>query len=284
MLKIKLLSAAWRLSDEGLIQKIKIISDLKLRASWGVTGNNRIPNNAQFSLLGTNNYPLNNVSLAGFSPSTIENRHLGWEQTVGTNFGLDFGILKNRISGSVDIYTKTTKDLLLRAPVSAISGYTDAKTGAKSSRVQYTKFLEKGSTIPVDRFDHPVNFPLIRYEDVLLMYAEILNEEAATPPAAAVTILNRIRTRAGVPSITPATKADFKLAMEQERQWEFCGEGLRWHDLVRTERALTVMNKYITDNAVPLKRLIDEHDLIYPIPQKELLINPGFWKQNPGYY
>ena len=164
------------------------------------------------------------------------------------------------------------------------TGYTDTKTGAKSSRVQYTKFLEKGSTIPVDRYDHPVNFPLIRYEDVLLMYAEILNEEAATPPAAAVTILNRIRTRAGVPSITPATKADFKLAMEQERQWEFCGEGLRWHDLVRTGRALEVMNKYITDNAVPVGRLIDEHDLIYPIPQKELLINPGFWKQNPGYY
>ena len=164
------------------------------------------------------------------------------------------------------------------------TGYTDTKTGAKSSRVQYTKFLEKGSTIPVDRYDHPVNFPLIRYEDVLLMYAEILNEEAAAPPAAAVTILNRIRTRAGVQSITPATKAEFKLAMEQERQWEFCGEGLRWHDLVRTGRALEVMNKYITDNAVPVGRLIDEHDLIYPIPQKEMLINPGFWKQNPGYY
>ena len=163
------------------------------------------------------------------------------------------------------------------------TGYTDTKTLAKSSRVQYTKFLEKGSTVPVDRYDHPVNFPLIRYEDVLLMYAEILNEEAGTPPAAAITILNRIRTRAGVPSLTPATKEAFRLAMEQERQWEFCGEGLRWHDLVRTERALTVMNKYLTDNAVPLGRAVDAHDLLYPIPQKELLINPGFWKQNAGY-
>ncbi len=161
------------------------------------------------------------------------------------------------------------------------TGYTEAKTGVKSTRVQFTKFLEKGSTAPVDKYDYPNNFPIIRYEDVLLMYAEILNEETPTPPAQALTILNRIRTRAGVPSITPATQAAFRLAMEQERQWEFCGEGLRWHDLVRTERALPVMAKHLLDNVV--NRTIDAHDLIYPIPLKEMLINPGFWKQNPGY-
>ncbi len=163
------------------------------------------------------------------------------------------------------------------------TGYTDAKTGAKSARSQFTKFVEKGSTIPVDRYDHPNNYPLIRYEDVLLMYAEILNEESATPPAQAITNLNRIRKRAGLADITPTTKEAFKLAMEQERQWEFCGEGLRWHDLVRTGRALQVMNKFMTDNIVPINRSLDDHDLLYPIPLKELLINPGYWKQNPGY-
>ena len=163
------------------------------------------------------------------------------------------------------------------------TGYTDAKTGAKSARSQFTKFVEKGSTIPVDRYDHPNNYPLIRYEDVLLMYAEILNEESATPPAQAITNLTRIRKRAGLADITPTTKEAFKLAMEQERQWEFCGEGLRWHDLVRTGRALQVMNKFMTDNIVPINRSLDDHDLLYPIPLKELLINPGYWKQNPGY-
>jgi SusD family len=107
--------------------------------------------------------------------------------------------------------------------------------------------------------------------------------EPIPPPAQAIIILNRIRTRAGVPNITPATKEAFKLALEQERQWEFCGEGLRWHDLVRTGRALVVMNKFLKDNNVPLGRTLTENDLLYPIPQKELLINPGFWKQNPGY-
>jgi TonB-dependent starch-binding outer membrane protein SusC len=116
-------SAAWRLSDESLIKKIKLISDLKLRASWGVTGNNRIPDNAQFSLLGTQNYPLNNASISGFSPVTIENLDLGWEQTASKNFGLDFGLFGNRLLGSVDLYNRKTSDLLLRAPVSALSGF-----------------------------------------------------------------------------------------------------------------------------------------------------------------
>ena len=163
------------------------------------------------------------------------------------------------------------------------TGYTDAKTGSKSTRPQFTKFLEKGATTAVDRYDYPNNYPVIRYEDVLLMYAEILNEEAAAPPAAAITILNRIRTRAGVANVTPVTKAEFKLAMEQERAWEFRGEGLRWHDLVRTGRAIEVVDKFLKTNLISLGRSLDDHDLLYPIPLKELLINPDYWKQNSGY-
>ncbi len=163
------------------------------------------------------------------------------------------------------------------------TGYTDTKTLAKSNRIQLTKFLEKGSTAPTSIGDQPNNFPLIRYEDVLLMQAEVLNEEAATPPLQALTYLNRTRKRAGLADTTIATKEGFRMAIEQERQWEFVGEGLRWHDLVRTGRAVEVMNKHFKDNAVPIGRLIDDHDLLYPIPQRELLINPGFWTQNKGY-
>jgi TonB-dependent starch-binding outer membrane protein SusC len=119
-------SAAWRVSDENFLKNSQLISDVKLRASWGVTGNNRIPDNAQFSLLGTQNYPLNGVSIGGFSPVTIENNDLGWEQTESTNLGLDFGLFKNRILVSVDAYKKLTSDLLLRAPVSAVSGFADS--------------------------------------------------------------------------------------------------------------------------------------------------------------
>ena len=119
-------SAAWRVSDENFLKNSQLISDVKLRASWGVTGNNRIPDNAQFSLLGNQSYPLNGVAIGGFSPVTIENNDLGWEQTESTNFGLDFGLFKNRILVSVDAYKKLTSDLLLRAPVSAVSGFADS--------------------------------------------------------------------------------------------------------------------------------------------------------------
>jgi TonB-dependent starch-binding outer membrane protein SusC len=151
-------SAAWRVSDEGFIKNLKIISDLKVRASWGVTGNNRIVNNAQFSLLGINNYPLNNLSVAGFSPSTIENRNLGWEQTAGTNLGIDFGIFKNRISGSVDIYKKTTKDLLLKAPVSAVSGFADSWQNVGSVENKGIEFMINTRNIVKPNFSWSTNF------------------------------------------------------------------------------------------------------------------------------
>ncbi len=151
-------SAGWRISEEPFIQKLKVISDLKVRASWGVTGNNRIPNNAQFSLLGGNNYPLNSVAVPGFSPSTIENRQLGWEQTVGTNYGFDLGVLKNRISFSLDFYTKTTKDLLLKAPVSAISGFPDSWQNVGSVENKGVELMLTTHNISKPNFTWSTNF------------------------------------------------------------------------------------------------------------------------------
>lgn len=166
------------------------------------------------------------------------------------------------------------------------SGYVDAKTKFVSPRIQFTKFLEKGTTAPTSNRDYPNNYPVIRYEDVLLMQAEVLNEgvgDGASVPAQALTYLNRIRTRAGVPVLKTMTKENFRLALEQERRWEFAAEGLRWFDLVRTGRALPVMNQFIKDNGVRHPTPLDEHDLLFPIPLQELQINPGFWQQNPGY-
>jgi starch-binding outer membrane protein, SusD/RagB family len=96
------------------------------------------------------------------------------------------------------------------------------------------------------------NFPVYRYSDVLLMYAECLNE-AGFPNAQAFTLLNQVRTRAGLPNKTegnvlPALavndQAAFRLAIEQERRVEFAGECHRWFDLVRTDRAVTVMTAH----------------------------------------
>ena len=117
-------SAGWRVSSEDFMKGINFISDLKLRASWGVTGNNRIPNNSQFATLGVSNYPLNGVAVNGYSPNGFQNEALGWEQTASYNYGFDFGVLQNRLLVTADYYVKNTTDLLYNVPLSSLTGFT----------------------------------------------------------------------------------------------------------------------------------------------------------------
>ena len=116
-------SVGWRVSGENFMQGVTFISDLKARASWGVTGNNRIPNNSQFATLGVSNYPLGGTSVNGYSPAGFQNRDLGWEQTASFNYGLDFSVLDNRLQVSADYYTKQTTDLLYQVPLSSLTGF-----------------------------------------------------------------------------------------------------------------------------------------------------------------
>ncbi len=117
-------SLGWRVSSEDFMQGVTFISDLKARASWGVTGNNRIPNNSQFATLGVSNYPLNGSSVNGYAPSGFQNEDLGWEQTASFNYGLDFSVLQNRLQVTADYYTKNTTDMLYTVPLSSLTGFT----------------------------------------------------------------------------------------------------------------------------------------------------------------
>lgn len=125
------------------------------------------------------------------------------------------------------------------------------------------------------------NWPLLRFADVLLMYAEVINETNNGPNAVAYEALNRVRRRAfGVTNTSVdypvgLSKADFFLAVEAERRLELAFEGHRWFDLLRTDRALPVM--------LSKGFKILPHHLLMPIPQAEIDINPAKMKQNPGY-
>jgi hypothetical protein len=114
------LSLGWVLSKEGFLASNPTISFLKLRASYGLTGNAGIGNFRHLGLFGVDSY---NGS-SGLIPSQIANADLGWETTRQMDLGLDFGFFKNRISGEIDFYMKNTNDLLLDVPVPATSGYT----------------------------------------------------------------------------------------------------------------------------------------------------------------
>lgn len=114
---------AWKTSEEDFIKNIKEISNLKMRFSYGVTGNERIPPYSYFSSMENAFYANNGGQLLGIAPSSLANENLKWETTTQYDAGIDLGLFDNRINLTLDYYVKRTEDLLLNAPVSAQSGY-----------------------------------------------------------------------------------------------------------------------------------------------------------------
>lgn len=114
-------SAGWILSEENFLKNSKSLNYLKLRGSWGLTGNAEIGESQYLNLYNISNYP----ALPGFVPYQIGDPTLGWEKTTQVDIGLDFGFLNNRITGEIDWYNKQTKDLLLAVNVPATNGYFD---------------------------------------------------------------------------------------------------------------------------------------------------------------
>ena len=117
---------SWIASEESFIKNIEAISLLKVRASYGANGNDAISPYQTKSLNTTTHYAFGNggSSIIGVIPETVMgNESLKWESTYATNVGIDFGILNNRISGSFDIYNKTTKDLIVQRTIPPTNGY-----------------------------------------------------------------------------------------------------------------------------------------------------------------
>ena len=110
----KSISASWKLSNEKFMESTKkYIDNIKFRFGYGETGNQQIPNNLYGSIL----IPQNSGVGSGFLPSNIPNPDLKWESLVQTNLGLDFTLLDSRISASIDVYNKESKDFLFRVPL-----------------------------------------------------------------------------------------------------------------------------------------------------------------------
>jgi TonB-linked SusC/RagA family outer membrane protein len=112
---------AWKVKDEAFLSNVPVVSELKLRLGWGLTGQQDFPPPlfpylAAYQLSQTNaSYEFGNTYYQGYRP-TGYNPALKWEQTATTNIGVDYGFLDNRISGSIDVYEKKTSDLLNSIP------------------------------------------------------------------------------------------------------------------------------------------------------------------------
>lgn len=121
---------AWKIKEENFLKDVSAINELKLRLGWGVTGQQNIgqgdyPYLARYNL-GLNNaaYQFGNEFVQTLRPDGFDDK-IKWEETITNNIGLDYGFYNNRITGSLDLYLRTTKDLLNVVPVAAGSNFTN---------------------------------------------------------------------------------------------------------------------------------------------------------------
>lgn len=114
-------SAAWRVGEEDFIKQFSWINELKVRASYGLTGNDGIPDFASLGLYGGG---FNYGGVSGIAPTQLPNPDLKWETTSQMGFGIDLAFFDNRISIKADIYSNHTSDLLLARPIPPSTGYT----------------------------------------------------------------------------------------------------------------------------------------------------------------
>jgi hypothetical protein len=172
-----------------------------------------------------------------------------------------------------------------RKPVTFLTSYVNPNTGATVNlsvddpnpalAVSFWKLADMTSRVGGGGGK---SFPYLRYSDILLIFAEAINEVNG-PTQEAYNALNRVRTRAGLDPVSGLTKDQFREAVLVERRREFALEGQRWFDLVRRNRLVEAVQAETSFGRNPQ---IKPFNTLFPIPQREMGANPAL-VQNPGY-
>jgi TonB-dependent starch-binding outer membrane protein SusC len=156
------IGGSWNIDRERFMERIKAISSLKLRASYGTNGNAGIGNYDALPLYG---YGYNYNSNPGSAPSQPGNINLTWETNKPIDIGIDFGILKNRINFTVDYYNRTTSSLLLAAPLPPSTGFTSINKNAGAMVNKGFEFSVNASPIVTKNFQWNINFNIASNEN-----------------------------------------------------------------------------------------------------------------------
>ena len=152
------LALGWRLSEENFLKNTTWINELKLRASYGFTGNFNIGNYSYMSNIGTRDYVFNGTLASGRVMNTLGNPNLGWEKMRELNIGLDFAILNNRLSLSADFYNRNTQDLLLNVEIPQSSGFGTVTENRGDVRNRGVELGINSQNIVSDNFGWSTNF------------------------------------------------------------------------------------------------------------------------------
>lgn len=149
---------AWKVIEEDFMQDVPFVSNLKLRTSYGITGNSEIT--AYQSLAGLGNYAVifNNTRQVGIGVNRLANTDLRWEKTAQVDVGLELGLINNKINIEVDLYRKLTSDMLLSAPVPSSSGFTTVSKNVGSMENRGLEIGINSVNITTPNFSWNTNF------------------------------------------------------------------------------------------------------------------------------
>ena len=174
-------AVAWRLSEENFM-KTDWLSNLKLRLSYGQTGNDNVDAYQTEGILSGAKYAsFGNSNVIGYVPGNLQNMGLGWERTNEYNIGIDYGFFNNRISGSIEYYNRLTKDLIMSKALPIHLGYSSVKDNVGSVRNQGVEFVINTENIHTKDFSWRTTFSFAynKNEIVDLEYKEDLGVYAS---------------------------------------------------------------------------------------------------------
>ena len=168
-------SGAWRISEEAFMENTKdYIQQLKLRAGYGVAGNNRIDNNMYATSFGSGHYGINGSDYITFAPgSKLGNKDLKWEKTKTANVGLDLSVLNSRVNLSVDWYNNESANLLIENKISPETGYSTQFQNIGSIRNRGVEIILNSTNIRTKDFTWTMDFNIaFNRSKVLQIYGD----------------------------------------------------------------------------------------------------------------
>ncbi|GAA4409117.1 TonB-dependent receptor [Nibrella viscosa] len=165
-------AVAWRVSEEPFLKDISAISNLKVRASYGLTGNSEIPPYSSLALLSSNYSAVyNEARVGGTGISRLANPDLRWEKTAQTDVGVELGLFNGRVTLEADYYYRKTTDMLLDAPVPQTSGYATIRKNIGSMQNQGIELGLNTVNINTGRFQWNTNFNISMNRNKVLSLA-----------------------------------------------------------------------------------------------------------------
>lgn len=173
-------AVAWRLSEESFMQGLPFLSELKLRLSAGVAGNNNNINayGTQMNLSSPTFYDFGGTLALGYTPNRLPNPGLTWERTREYDLGLDYGFLQGRISGSIDVYDKLSQGVIMDRDVAMENGWVSIKDNVGSVSNKGIELSLRTVNITSDNFEWTTSFNFARNKNAIV---ELLDRKVDLP-------------------------------------------------------------------------------------------------------